>query len=94
MEAILTNNSFSSGPPLKEAMASFFRKHSPDSAKLLFWKIFQCWALKDCAVKAEVSDEEIALFFDQLNELVDAAYIEHQASESNPKFREDPDHGL
>ncbi|WP_345952993.1 hypothetical protein [Mucilaginibacter sp. PAMB04168] len=92
MEAILTNNSFSSGPPLKEVMATFFRKHTPDSAKLLFWKVFQCWALKDCTIKAEVSDQELALFFDQLNELVDAAYLEHQASESNPKSPEDSNH--
>jgi len=74
-------------------MANFFRKHSPDSAKFLFWKVFQCWALKDCRIKAEVSDEELALFFDHLNELVDAAYFEHQASEPNPKSLEDSDHG-
>ena len=93
MEAILTNNSFSSGPPLKEVMANFFRKHSPDSAKFLFWKVFQCWALKDCTIKAEVSDEELALFFDQINELVDAAFLEHQASELNPKSPGDSAHG-
>lgn len=74
-------------------MATFFRKHSPDSAKFLFWKVFQCWALKDCNIKAEVSDQELALFFDQLNELVDAAYLEHQASGLNTKSKEDSNHG-
>ena len=59
----------------------------------MFWKVFQCWALKDCTIKAEVSDEELALFFDHLNELVDAAYIEHQASEFKPKSPEGSGHG-
>ena len=74
-------------------MANFFKKHSPESAKFLFWKVFQCWALKDCTIKAEVSDEEVAFFFDQLNELVDAAYLEHQASAINAKGPEGSDHG-
>lgn len=91
MEAILNNN-FSSGPPLHEVMAAFFKHHTPDSAKLLFWKVFQCWALKDCTVKAEVTDQEIALFFDQLTELVDAAYLEHRASETNPSSPKESDH--
>jgi hypothetical protein len=91
MEATLNNNSFSSEPSLKEVMASFFKERTPDSAKFLFWKVFQCWALQDCTIKAEVSDEEVALFFDQLTDLVAAAYIEHQADRAsdNPLIKND-----
>ncbi|MDT3401252.1 hypothetical protein [Mucilaginibacter terrae] len=89
MEAILNKNNFSSGPPLREVMAMFFRRHSPDSAKFVFWKVFQCWALKDCSAKARISDQELALFFDQLNDLLNAAYVEHQANNLDQKATED-----
>ncbi len=61
-------------------MATFFKSHTPDSAKVLFWKVFQCWTVKECKIKTDISDEEIALFFDQLTDLVAAAHIEHQAN--------------
>ncbi|QEM07205.1 hypothetical protein DIU31_028275 [Mucilaginibacter rubeus] len=83
MEAVFYNIQPYPGLPLKKVMESFFAKHSPDSARYMFWKFFQCWALKDCQVKAEISDEEVAQFFDQLTELVVAAYLEHQSINFN-----------
>ncbi|MFC0513115.1 hypothetical protein ACFFGT_02850 [Mucilaginibacter angelicae] len=80
MEAVYINNNFTSRLTLKEVMESFFRDNTPESAKVLFWKLLQCWALKDCKIKAQVSDEEIALFFDQLIDLVGAVYVVHQAN--------------
>ena len=80
MEAVFKNKSLTTSPSLTEAIAAFFRENTPDSAKVFFWKMFQCWALKDCKIKAEITDEEVALFFDQLSDLVAAAYILHQAN--------------
>ena len=80
MEAAIKNKSFSNNLALSEVMGSFFKERTPDTAKVVFWKLFQCWALKDCKIKAEMSDEEVALFFDQLIDLVAAAYIVHQAN--------------
>jgi hypothetical protein len=80
MGAITNNNNLSSGTSFKEVVTNFFKVNTPESTKVLFWKVFQCWALKDCNLKAEVSDQEIALFFDQLIDLVAAAYILHQAN--------------
>ena len=80
MEAVYIQDSFSPGASFKEASASFFKKRTPDGAKVLCWKLFQCWAQKDCNLKSDLTDEEVALFFDQLIALVAAAYIEHQAN--------------
>jgi hypothetical protein len=66
--------------PFEKVMESFFKGYSPDMARNFFWKMFQCWTIKDCKIKAEISDEEVALFFDQLIDLVAAAYILHQAN--------------
>ena len=61
MGALTNNNNSFSGLPFSDVMAGYFKAHTPESTKVLFWKVFQCWALKDCDLKAEVSDEEIAL---------------------------------
>ena len=73
-------NNLSSGLTLKEVISAFFRSNTPDSSQVLTWKIFQCWTTRDCNFKSDVSDKEIAAFLDQLNLLVAAAYIEHQAN--------------
>jgi len=80
MEATITKYNFTAVLPLKEVMANFFKANTPESVKVLFWKFFQCWVTKDCNIKAELSDEEVALFLDQLIDLVAAAYIVHQAN--------------
>jgi len=85
MEAVLVNKNFPSVLPLDEVLKTFFNGNTPDSAKSFFWKMFQCWVIKDCNIKAEISDEEVALFFDQLIDLVAAAYIVHQANGASNK---------
>jgi hypothetical protein len=79
MEAGTTNN-LSSRRSLKEVITAFFNANTPDSSQVLTWKIFQCWTTRDCNFKSDVTNEEIAAFLDQLNLLVAAAYIEHQAN--------------
>jgi len=80
MEAVYINKNFPSVLPMEEVLNTFFSENTPESAKNFFWKMFQCWVIKDCNIKAEISDEEVALFFDQLIDLVAAAYIIHQAN--------------
>jgi len=80
MEALIINHNFKATTSLKEVMSTFFRTNDPETTRVLFFKFFQCWVTKDCSIKAELSDEEVALFFDQLIDLVAAAYIVHQAN--------------
>jgi hypothetical protein len=75
MGAGVNKQNLTTSSSIHAGVAMFFRDHTPDSAKVMFWKLFQCWAIKECTLKAEVSDEEVALFFDQLNDLVSAAYL-------------------
>lgn len=91
MEAINQSNKLSQHP-WKEVMATFFQQNSPESVKLLFWRMFQCWVTKDCTIKGDVSDEEVALVFDQLIELVSAAYQLHQNNNNSIKFPEGKSH--
>ncbi|QJD95978.1 hypothetical protein HH214_08855 [Mucilaginibacter robiniae] len=79
MEAVHTHNN-SSHHPLEKAMHAFFLQNSPESVQLLLWKMFQCWVTKDCSLKAGLPDAEVALVFDQLNDLIAAAYAVHQTS--------------
>ena len=88
MEAVIKYNNFKAGLSFKKVMTTFFSENSPESVKILFWKFLQCWALKDCKIKAEISDEEVALFFDQLIDLVAAAYILHEANKA-PKTEQE-----
>jgi hypothetical protein len=92
MEAANHQNNFKSGATLQEVISTFFKSNTPDSVNFLFWRLFQCWALKDCKIKAEVSDEEVALFFDQLIDLVAAAHIVHQANRASTNLQKGTDH--
>jgi hypothetical protein len=80
MEAALIKNNLSSGRSLKEVMSDFFNAHTPDSVQVLFWKFFQCWTKKECKDLSDLTDKDVALFFDQLIDLVAAAHIEHEAN--------------
>ena len=77
---VISNNSLSSNSTLAEVVAAFFKTHTLDSAKVLSWKIFQCWTLNDCELTSEIPNESVALFLDQLIDLVAAASILHQAN--------------
>ena len=69
-------------------MDAFFKANTPDSVREFFWKVFQCWVTRDCNIKAEISDEEVALFLDQLTELLTAAYLVHQTGGSTKSAEE------
>ena len=80
MEAAYINHEFTSQLSFDDVAKIFFKNNSTESVKVAFWQIFQCWMKKGCKIRTEISDEEIALFFDQLIDLVAAAYILHQAN--------------
>jgi hypothetical protein len=88
MEAVIIKHKFTSGISLKEVVAVFFKAHAPEDTKVLFWKFFQCWVTRDCDIKADLSNEEVALFFDQLNKLIDAAYNVYLESNELPDQQE------
>jgi hypothetical protein len=92
MEAVILNKNLSSVLPFDQVVKAFFNDNTPNSAKTFFWKMFQCWVIKDCNIKAEISDEEVALFFDQLIDLVAAAYIVHQANRVSETKQEGSGH--
>jgi hypothetical protein len=92
MEAVLTNNNSIAELSLKKMMDAFFKANTQDSVREFFWKVFQCWVTRDCNIKAEISDEEVALFFDQLTDLVAAAYIVHQANRVSQTGQEGIEH--
>ena len=62
---------------LRRAITRFFKSNSPEMVKYFTLIIFQCWALNDCKLKADVTDKDFAEFLDQLNDLVSSSYRYH-----------------
>lgn len=91
MEAVLINQNFTSGLSFEEVAETFFKENTPQSVTVLCWKFFQCWVTRDCKIISDLSDEEIALFFDQLIDLVAAAHILHQANRALENEQEGSD---
>jgi hypothetical protein len=89
MEAVHINLTITSELSFKDVAKTFFKDNTPDSVKVLCWKFFQCWVSRDCKIISDLSDEEIALFFDQLIDLVAAAHILHQANRADVEPKEE-----
>ncbi len=66
MEAAIKGHVFPAGLSPQEVISLFFRENSVESVRNLFWHLFQCWIVKDCNLKEHYTDENIALFLDQL----------------------------
>ncbi|MGZ3765572.1 MAG: hypothetical protein ACXVB0_15345 [Mucilaginibacter sp.] len=88
MEAVQNNSNITSELSFAEVAQTFFKKNTPESVTILCWKFFQCWITRDCKIITELSDQEIALFFDQLIDLVAAAHILHQANRASENRQE------
>jgi len=88
MEAVHINFNITSELSFNNVAKTFFEDNTPDSVRVLFWKLFQCWVTRDCNIKSDLADEEIALFFDQLIDLVAAAHILHQANRASENEQE------
>ena len=91
MEAVIIKHKCTSVLSLKEVVDAFFKVHALEDTKVLFWKFFQCWVTRDCDIKANISNEEVALFFDQLNKLIDAAHNVYLEANELPDLREGSD---
>lgn len=74
MEAVFTNKNLPHELSLKKMMDAFFKVNNPDSIREIFFKLFQCWVTKDCNNKAEITDKELATFFDQITDFFTVAY--------------------
>lgn len=88
MKTALLNMDCSSGLPLEKVLDAFFSTNPPDRVKFLFWKLFQCYVLKDCVIKAEVPEKDVALFYDQLTDLVTAVYLLHMKNNNDSQSKE------
>ena len=91
MEAVIIQPNFTSSLTFKQVMEKFFKAHTPEETKVLFWKFFQCWVTRDCNIKADLSDEEIAKFFDHLIDLITATHQLHEANAAIPGLQEGDD---
>lgn len=80
METAYINKEFTSELSFEEVAKTFFKDNSTESVQVLFWKFFQCWVTRDCNIISDMTDEDVALFFDQLIDLVAAAHILHEAN--------------
>lgn len=63
----------------KLVLAEFFRVHSVEGVRGRLFCVLRAWAHCPVGHRSGVSDEDIALFFDQLIGLVAAASQLHQA---------------
>ena len=92
MEAAYINKEVTADLSFEEAAEIFFKKNSTQSVQVLVWKFFQCWVTRDCKIISDLTDEEVALFLDQLIDLVAAAQILHEANRVSENAREENDH--
>jgi hypothetical protein len=67
---------------LMQAMDLFFKNRSFDHTQTFFFKLFQCWGVKECDQFVDLTNEDVALFFDQLLNLVGVSYIAYQANKA------------
>jgi hypothetical protein len=59
---------------LRDSLSKFFEQHPPETVNYFTLIIFQCWAVNECKIKSEVTDEAFAGFLDQINDLVRETY--------------------
>lgn len=69
-----------SGAGLLKATESFFKDRTFGETQTIFFKLFQCWGIKECYKRIDLTNAEVALFYDQLVNLVGEAYIAYQAN--------------
>ena len=91
MEAVIIQPIIASSLTIKQVMERFFKAHTPEETKVLFWKFFQCWVTRDCNIKADLSDLEVAQFFDHLMDLITATHELHEANAAVQRPQEGDD---
>jgi hypothetical protein len=80
MEAVFKNlDNVNAGSPC-DVVKKFFRMYSRELSTETLWYVFKAWVSSPGANRAQFSNEEMALFLDQLIDLVAAAYQLHQTN--------------
>ena len=74
---------------LMTATETFFKNRTFGETQNTFFKLFQCWGTKECDKRFELSNIEVASFYDQLGEIVKEAYLFYQSSRSVTSIKED-----
>ena len=57
-----------SGARLLKATESFFKDRTFGETQAIFFKLFQCWGIKECNKRIDLTNVEVALFYDQLGQ--------------------------
>lgn len=57
----------------------FFKGRSFAATQDTFFKLFHCWSANDCQSQADLTEQEFAMFCDELISLVSASYVVYQA---------------
>jgi hypothetical protein len=93
MEAVKNNPYYPSDLPPEEVIALFFQHYSRETMRDRALYLFKCWVTNSCGLKEKLPDEEIALFLDQLIDLVAAAFTLHQANRASHLPQEEQGNG-
>jgi len=72
-----------------KATELFFKDRTFGETQDIFFKLFQCWGIKECHKRIDLTNAEVALFYDQLQNLVAEAYIAYQANKPALNGKED-----
>ena len=81
-----------SNASLMNAMELFFKERSFGEIQNIFFKLFQCWGVKECHKRMDLSNADVALFYDQLQSLLGEVYLKYQATKSTGISIEDNNH--
>jgi hypothetical protein len=92
MEAVLKQSYYPSDLPPEEVIALFFRSYSREDTRERAFYLFKCWVTNSCGLKEKLPDEELALFLDQLIDLVAAAFTLHQSNRVSKEPQEGEGH--
>jgi hypothetical protein len=93
MEAVKNYLYFPSDLPPEEVIALFFESYSRETMRDHSFYLFKCWVTNSCGIKENLPDQEIALFLDQLIDLVAAAFTLHQANRVSKNPEEGKNNG-
>ncbi|WP_426671982.1 hypothetical protein ACPPVU_12175 [Mucilaginibacter sp. McL0603] len=93
MEAVIMKSYCPSDLPPEEVIDLFFRNYSSETMWVNTFYLFKCWTTNSCGLKEKLPNEELALFLDQLIDLVAAAYTLHQANRVSGEEKKDQANG-
>ena len=87
MEAVINQSYYPPDLPPERVIALFFQSYSSEDTREHAFHLFKCWVSNSCELKENIPNQELALFLDQLIDLVAATFTLHQANRvsNNPE---------